>query len=374
MILFKESLNSIKMENPSQKNILIDGMVSVIMPVYNAGESLRKSIESAMYQSYTNIEVLLVDDGSTDNSGKVCDEYALQDKRVKAIHKKNGGPSDARNVGIEHSRGEFMFFMDADDSIERNAIELLMKNQSKTQADVVAGDYRKVGNKILPSGLSTFFKESVLMDKKDIITYARAYLKKPNRFYLLGYSWGRLFKTSIIKKNNILFDINLRTFEDVAFNFHYLRYANTLYFLNEVIYNYTIYENYSSATTSIGDNPAKLLGYRQALVNVADFLRVNHFPESDIKKEVGHTYIFLSIIQLVRMCGQYNGNNKRKIFAVVKELVNDHSLGSYLESYAPSKGDSKILPVFMKLRLVWPIIWMCRYKAYKRYSPKRLLK
>ena len=346
---------------------LAEGMVSIIIPVYNVEKYLQRCVESAIGQTYANIEILLIDDGSTDDSGNLCDEYASKDARVKVIHKKNGGPADARNVGIEYSRGEFVFFMDADDAIEGNAIELLMENQSRTRADIVAGDYRKVGDKVLPSGLNSFFKGSVLMEKTDVIAYARAYLNKPNKPSLLGYSWGRLFRAVIIKDNNIKFNVFLRTFEDVAFNFEYLKYANKFYFLNEIIYNYTIYDTYSSATMTFGSDPKRLLGYRQALVSASSFLKANNFSDRVINKEIGYTYTVLSIIQLVRMCGQFEYSNKGKIFDSVKELVESRELRMYLRFYTPTKGDSRIIPLLMRLRLVYPIIWVCRYKAYKRY-------
>ena len=146
-----------------QNNATIEGMVSIIIPVYNADEFLQKSVESAIHQTYVHIEILLINDGSTDGSGKLCDEYALNDRRIKAVHKKNSGPSDARNVGIEHSCGEFIFFMDADDNIEPDAVESLIVSQLKIGADIVVGDYRKIGRTISSSGNEAFFKESILI-------------------------------------------------------------------------------------------------------------------------------------------------------------------------------------------------------------------
>src|SRR3989344_4490948 len=118
-----------------QNNSLIKGMVSVIIPIYNSENYLQKCVESVIKQSYAKIEILLINDGSTDNSGKLCDAYAFQDRRILVIHKKNGGPSDARNIGIENSKGELIFFIDADDFIENNAIELLMEKYRKHGAD-----------------------------------------------------------------------------------------------------------------------------------------------------------------------------------------------------------------------------------------------
>lgn len=114
------------MLNPSstieKKNVL----VSVILPVYNVEDYLVKCLDSVIGQSYTNLEIILVDDGSTDSSGKICDEYARKDERIRAYHKKNGGLSDARNFGIEKSAGEYLAFIDSDDYVDRDYIELLI--------------------------------------------------------------------------------------------------------------------------------------------------------------------------------------------------------------------------------------------------------
>ena len=284
------------------------------------------------------------------------------------IHTENNGPSAARNRGIKHSRGEFLFFVDSDDFIENNAISLLMKNYNQHKADIIIGDFLKIKDDISSdSGHNAFFSSSKLLKKQDIVDYIRCYLKKPNRFPLFVSSWGRLFKSSIVKNNNILFPTGLRTFEDVAFNFDYLNYTNEIFFVKEVAYNHLIHDNYASATMRLHGDPEILFGYPQALIKAGDFLR-NYCSDDEIKKEIGHAYICYTIIQLVRTCGQINGSNKKRIYRFIKEKINDSNFRQSLQFYAPSKGDSRILPIFMKLKLVWPIIWICRYKAYKRYK------
>ena len=102
-------------------------LVSVIIPVYNVERYLKKCIDSILNQTYKNLEIILVDDGSTDCSSKICDEYAKNDTRILVIHKANGGQSEARNIGISESKGEYIFFVDSDDYIEYNAIETMLE-------------------------------------------------------------------------------------------------------------------------------------------------------------------------------------------------------------------------------------------------------
>lgn len=351
----------------------IPDLVSVIVPVYNSEKYIRRCIESIINQSYKNIELILINDGSTDNSSEICKEYSRSDNRIRVIDTENSGPSAARNIGIENSKGSFIFFIDSDDFIENYALDLLIKNYNQYKADITVCDFNKIKDYNSDSKPHDTFLSSKLLTKQDIIEYSRYYLKKPNRYLLFAYSWGRLFKSAIIKNNNITYNIDLRTFEDVAFNFDYLKYTNTIYFLKENIYNHLIYDSFSSATMTIGDNPKQMLGYKQALIDIGDFLK-NSISDADIKKEVGHADVYLTIIQLVRICGQINNSNKSNIYKLINEIISDKKFRNNLKFYSPSKGDSRILPILMKLKLFWSIIMICKYKANKRYSKKGNIK
>ncbi|MBR3802122.1 MAG: glycosyltransferase family 2 protein [Clostridia bacterium] len=112
-------------------------IVSVIIPVYNVEDYLCECVDSVINQTYKNLEIILVDDGSTDSSGKICDDYAEKDERIRVIHKNNSGPSKTRNVGLEHAKGKYIFFLDSDDYIELNALEMLVQAAETNDADLV---------------------------------------------------------------------------------------------------------------------------------------------------------------------------------------------------------------------------------------------
>ncbi len=115
-------------------------LISVIIPVYNVENYLHECVDSVLNQTYGNFEILLVDDGSTDSSGKICDEYLEKDDRVVVIHKKNEGPSKTRNAGLENTNGKYIYFLDSDDYIENNALELLVNTAESNSADLVFFD------------------------------------------------------------------------------------------------------------------------------------------------------------------------------------------------------------------------------------------
>ena len=121
--------------------------VSIIVPVYNSKEFLPECLSSILCQHYSDIEVLLIDDGSTDGSGQLCDNYSAEDKRIRAIHKKNGGVSSARNIGLEKATGEWVMFLDSDDLLTEDAIENLMRDVND-DIDMSYGGLRKFNEDI----------------------------------------------------------------------------------------------------------------------------------------------------------------------------------------------------------------------------------
>lgn len=128
----------------SKSNIRDKKIISVIVPIFNTEKYLNKCIDSICNQTYQDLEIILVDDGSTDDSGKICDEYASKDKRIKVIHKSNGGLSDARNKGLDIANGEFVAFVDGDDYIHPDMYAILLQVMNDYQSDIVCCDYRKV--------------------------------------------------------------------------------------------------------------------------------------------------------------------------------------------------------------------------------------
>ncbi len=181
-------------------------LVTVIVPVYNVENYLRKCLNSIISQSYTNLEVLLIDDGSTDTSGKLCDEYAVIDSRIRVFHKVNGGLSSARNMGLDNMTGEYIIFIDSDDYFAEDAIGDLVKAIVKYQADLSFGEVRMVdetGATICERGKKTY-KETILTSKQTMTEICL------NR--LTGVSaCGKLYKASLFE--NIRYPVG-RLYED----------------------------------------------------------------------------------------------------------------------------------------------------------------
>ncbi|EOS8043420.1 glycosyltransferase, partial [Enterococcus faecium] len=162
--------------------------ISIIVPVYKVEPYLRKCVDSILAQTFTDFEVILVDDGSPDNSGKICDEYASKDSRVRVIHKKNGGLSSARNAGIDVARGKYLGFVDSDDYIEKDMYELLYDNIVKEQADLsICGVYDLYANRE-PKILKTQYMVLSKIEAMKMILEAKV---------VSVQAWNKLYKKEI---------------------------------------------------------------------------------------------------------------------------------------------------------------------------------
>lgn len=204
-------------------------MVSVIVPVYNCEKYLKKCVTSIINQSYKELEIILVDDGSTDKSGGICDSFKTKDSRIQVIHKENGGVSSARNAGIDRTKGEFICFVDSDDWLPINSIETLIKRAHEDNSDLCIGTFknvaiRKTVNRTVPD--KTINIEQV----QDILQFRFA-LKAP---------WAKLYKTRIIQQNHLRFAPGIPFGEDTIFVWSYLSWCLKISMISSLTYYYSL--------------------------------------------------------------------------------------------------------------------------------------
>lgn len=200
--------------------------LSVIMPVYKAEEYIYKAVDSILNQTYANLEVILVDDGSPDNCGKICDEYAEKDSRVKVIHKKNGGQADARNFGIEAASGEFIGFVDSDDYIEPYMYQEMINYMQQNSLDIVCGDTKQIKGKKIK--FKPRHKENLIWNKNEAICEN------------LSGSLDNAV-TNKIYKRKVIGDIRFpkgRVYEDVATIYKFIYNADRVGYLAKGYYYY----------------------------------------------------------------------------------------------------------------------------------------
>lgn len=224
-------------------------LISIIIPVYNAEDNLRNCIQSVINQTYTELEIIIINDGSTDESGFICKEYKDKYSNIIFIDQNNRGVSYSRNEGIEASSGEYITFVDSDDYIENNYIEVLYTNMKKYDTDLVIGSYRRV----VDLEIQARTREYMCIEREWTI---REFLKEISLFLndmLVQGPCFKLFKANLIKDNKIIFSEDLDFGEDTLFIYNYLRYVKKIYTTNQVIYNYVL-NNIDTLSTKVRAN------------------------------------------------------------------------------------------------------------------------
>ena len=209
-------------------------LISIIVPVYKVEKYLDKCVNSILKQTHKNLEIILVDDGSPDNCGKMCDEFASKDSRIKVIHKENGGLSSARNAGIEIATGKYIAFIDSDDCISEDYCETLYNVILQTNSDVAAIDISMVredgsliitsleDEKELPLEINIYEKEEIVREILRMKTFK-------------NYVCNKLYKRELVAKNKFICGIN---YEDIPFTYQILNQAERVAYINKKCYFY----------------------------------------------------------------------------------------------------------------------------------------
>ncbi len=228
----------------------MEPLVSIVVPVYKVEKYLARCVESLVNQSLHDIEIILVDDGSPDQSGKMCDQFAAKDSRIKTVHKENGGLSSARNAGMKEARGKYIGFVDSDDDVELNMYERLAQTAEEHHVDFVMADYKRI-NRNTSSYVKTLNIDSGYYDRQKIENdIFPALIMGENIDYgpLLSV-WHCLYRREFLQKHNFMFDEEVRWSEDNIFSAVMGYYCQSFFYLKgEALYHY--YQNEGTITTS----------------------------------------------------------------------------------------------------------------------------
>lgn len=249
-------------------------LVSIIVPIYNAQDHIARCVESIRRQTYQNLEILLLNDGSQDVSLQVCQMYAGVDRRITLIDKANSGVAATRNLGLRYATGEYLQFVDADDTLQPNATELLVDRAARYDADLVIAHYNRIRpprprspeaearhpQAPRPDRVQTFgFLMEGPMDKE---AFAARLMQEPASFYY-GVMWNKLYRASLVHAHeDVVCAEDLDWSEDLTFNLSYIRYAQQFYALSTPIYNY--YNTPGSAVHTVL-NPVNVVTTRATL-------------------------------------------------------------------------------------------------------------
>lgn len=317
--------------------------VSIIIPMYNSEKYITDCINSVLNQTYKNIEVIIINDGSTDQSLSLCQEFAIKDSRVNLINIKNSGVSAARNIGIENSTGDFITFVDSDDWIKENMIELAIEKIKEKKADVVMWSfYRNFPNKQVNSSFLPF-KEKVFNENKDHLflgsIHARFGKVTESSGASIGTVWCKLYKAEIIKENNLLFNPTLTRAQDVIFSMKALNSAEKIYYFDERLYHYRISNTSTTSGNKFIEDTNKpfdsLLAEFENFINENDFSGNKNFYNALHARAI---QVLMWHLDHYYFHDQYP-NKLRMMRKQIKELINKEPYKTAIE-----KVDRKVLP------------------------------
>ena len=250
--------------------------ISIIVPIYNAEAYLKKCIESILKQSYTDIEVILVNDGSKDNSGEICDDFVGKDTRVKVIHKKNEGVSSARNIGIDTSNGKYICFIDSDDWVDTTYLSSFMESQIKEKPELF------ILHDVLKENINSCQKFCNFPNE----TYDAAHLHQlfaDTQLAWCGFPYSKLYISKIIKAENIRFDHAVHYGEDFLFMLEYMKYIRGAKTSSKAEYHY-INLNENSLVRSHHPFESEYRCFSRALDLIEQLTEIHNLTEEAQKK------------------------------------------------------------------------------------------
>lgn len=258
--------------------------VSIIVPVHNAEKTIGRCINSILSQSYKDFELLLLDDGSEDGSGQICDDFAGRDARIRVVHKENTGVSDTRNRGIALADGEYLQFVDSDDWITPDATDFFMRTMTDHGCDMVIADfYRVIGERVAQKG--DIEKDGIM----DVASYAASMMQRPANFYY-GVLWNKFYKKTVIDEYNIRMDTAVSWCEDFMFNMEYARHISTVYALKLPLYYYV---KTKDSLVSQGLSMKKTIQMKRTVFACYNRFYREVLGEEDYERRRGQVYRFL---------------------------------------------------------------------------------
>lgn len=343
-------------------------LISVIVPVYKVEQFIYRCVDSILNQTYPNLEIILVDDGSPDRSGAICDEYAAKDNRIRVIHQENSGVSAARNAGLDICTGEYIAFVDSDDYLELTLFSDCLTEIILHNPDLVDYGFRIVDQYETEkqTHVHTVAKHCCIQ-RDEIIDYIIPQLvhtKERNSDFLGVWIWNKIFRAKHIRDYCLRFHSDIRIWEDGIFTIEYMQYVHRLVCLSKCYYNYRDTEN--SLSTQHDENL-----WKNALV-IYEKYRSMYSEQYDFENEVAKEYRFeLSHGIIMRTFGLMTNGliSKGELRKLLGKMFSDSKFVSYLIGYSHKNPAIYLIQYMLRKKYVFGAIQI--YMAYNLYCNLR---
>lgn len=319
--------------------------VSIIIPIYNASEYLNRSIGSVINQTYSNIELILVNDHSTDESRTICEKYAQKNKGIIVLETVGDGVSATRNTGLSIASGEYLCFLDSDDEYEKNFIEVMVKKMEETKTELVVCGYKKVSGEYIEN-----ISDSVASVK--IIDYLNAYTRQNGFEHLANYLWNKLYVTEIIKKNKVLFNEKILVSEDAVFNMEYIKHIDSVNVISD-----TLIKHYIRKNSLVSEKVDKEI-QKYTILKIYKEYKKNYELRDILEANSGIIGQYL-IYCFLRLCEMYDF---KELKSIVKRMQNKDFRRIIVKAQCIN-ANYKIFKLLYCLKLNW---LLCLFSEMKR--------
>ena len=308
-------------------------LISIIVPAYNIAAYIERGVGSVCNQTYRNLEIIVVDDGSTDDTGVICDRLAVEDERVQVIHKENGGPAEARNVGIAKAKGVYIGFVDGDDWIDPDMYEKMLSALKEQQADIAICRYRQVYKSHTED---ESIDRAVLFERQEALQY---YVQETEEYFIRNAAWNKLYRREILE--NIAFPVG-KWYEDIMFATMVLGRTGRCIYLDTALYNYIIDREESIMNTQI--NPRTFTDQIPAYCEKTKYLKdLGRQDLADI-----HDYFFYKrLLQFYSRLEKTDLPERNEFMERLAQIIQDNK-DNYARAYACPVADSRD---YMKMKL-----------------------
>ena len=317
-------------------------MISVIIPVYNAEQYLSKMLDSIIVQSYTEFEIILVNDGSTDNSSAVCHNYADKYDFITVFDNQNKGVSASRNFGLEKAKGEFIWFMDSDDILEKDAFLCAVKAQQKHDADVVIGGmnfcFIEEGKNVLKAIQEEFLLEGDKLKYKYSELFSKNYISS---------LWNKLIRRSVIVENNIKMNESLYMYEDYVFCMDVLLKCEKIVCLKDVFYNYQL-RNTTSLSHRYKDNALGMFCIFKE--KISEYMKAFNYEDASAEASLNDLLIYFAY-ECVK-----NEAKHKNCYTKIKKMLCDKTFHSSMLKYKGTTRKYRIVQMMMKNKMAFLLL------------------
>lgn len=323
--------------------------VSIIIPVYNSERYLDKCIRSLLNQTYKEIEILIIDDGSNYKCAKMCDEYEMQFENIITYHKSNGGTSDAKNFGISKANGDFILFVDSDDFVDSNYVETLVRPLIERKVDLTVCGYKI---DYLKDQYSVSARPDFTKSYFDSNNIAEAIYDLDSKG-LFNVAVCKIYSRKVLTEKNIKFDINLTTGEDLVFNCDYFKHINSVEIIDEMPYHYIRRDVTSLVNTYRSDLLSMVSKCNDKRKELYDFYNMNNGKFDLI---YGKSYIDYLAACIPNMYRKDCNMSFREKIRILKSIIDDNKLRYYISICSDYSKFTYVFVTLCKTRNVY-ILW-----------------